>query len=385
MRWAQLTLVEDDPAHFDPAFWLDYFKRTRSDGVCLSGGGCVADYPTEVPFHHRSAWPGRPRCPRRTGHRAAASSAWSVLIPHRSPCHATMTPRPRIRTGSRSRPNGDPRRHWSSPEMWVTCALGPYNFEFMTAVHKEIMARYHPDGIFMNRWDGSGDVLLRALPRELQVGHRLRPAAHARPARSRTPRVSRVAPPTPGGCHPDSGTRRFAPSIPRPASFPTTAAAHPAPLNCRRDQPPRAHAGRRPPGPPRPAGPWLVGKSAKEYRATMGSKPVIGLFGIGLEEQYRWKDSVTRTPRSASGRSTPSPTTCVPGSANSPPPCMTERWLKPSTTSTSGRIRISATSPPVRSPASLSSTRSKRPGTTAASRGLRARLVPGSRRIAHPV
>jgi hypothetical protein len=41
------------------------------------------------------------------------------------------------------------------------------------------------------------------------------------------------------------------------------------------------------------AAPWLVGKSAKEYRATMGSKPVIGLFGIGLEEQYRWKDSVT--------------------------------------------------------------------------------------------
>jgi hypothetical protein len=41
------------------------------------------------------------------------------------------------------------------------------------------------------------------------------------------------------------------------------------------------------------AAPWLVGKSAKEYRATMGDKPVIGLFGIGLEEQYRWKDSVT--------------------------------------------------------------------------------------------
>jgi len=25
MRWAQLTLVEDDPDKFDPAFWLDYF------------------------------------------------------------------------------------------------------------------------------------------------------------------------------------------------------------------------------------------------------------------------------------------------------------------------------------------------------------------------
>ena len=55
MRWAQLTLVEDDPGKFDPQFWLDYFRRTRSDAVCLSAGGCVAYYPTQVPFHHRSA------------------------------------------------------------------------------------------------------------------------------------------------------------------------------------------------------------------------------------------------------------------------------------------------------------------------------------------
>ena len=56
MRWAQLTLVEDDPGKFDLKFWLDYFERTKSDAVCLSGGGCVAYYPTSIPFHHRSAW-----------------------------------------------------------------------------------------------------------------------------------------------------------------------------------------------------------------------------------------------------------------------------------------------------------------------------------------
>lgn len=26
MRWAQLTLVENDPGNFDPDFWLDYFN-----------------------------------------------------------------------------------------------------------------------------------------------------------------------------------------------------------------------------------------------------------------------------------------------------------------------------------------------------------------------
>jgi hypothetical protein len=53
MRWAQLTLVEDDPGKFNLRFWLDYFRRTCSDAVCLSAGGCVAHYPTQVPFHHR--------------------------------------------------------------------------------------------------------------------------------------------------------------------------------------------------------------------------------------------------------------------------------------------------------------------------------------------
>jgi hypothetical protein len=26
---------------------------------------------------------------------------------------------------------GEKRRHWANPDLWVTCALGPYNFEMM--------------------------------------------------------------------------------------------------------------------------------------------------------------------------------------------------------------------------------------------------------------
>jgi hypothetical protein len=51
MRWAQLTLVEDDPGKYDPAFWLEYFHKTHSDAACLSAGGCVACYPTKIPLH----------------------------------------------------------------------------------------------------------------------------------------------------------------------------------------------------------------------------------------------------------------------------------------------------------------------------------------------
>ncbi len=40
------------------------------------------------------------------------------------------------------------------------------------------------------------------------------------------------------------------------------------------------------------APPWANGKNGKEYRAALGRKPVVGIFSIGVEEPYRWKDSV---------------------------------------------------------------------------------------------
>src|SRR4029078_6412420 len=30
----------------------------------------------------------------------------------------------------------------------------------------------------------------------------------------------------------------------------------------------------------------------KEFRAVMGRKPIVGIFSVGVEEPYRWKDSV---------------------------------------------------------------------------------------------
>ncbi len=38
--------------------------------------------------------------------------------------------------------------------------------------------------------------------------------------------------------------------------------------------------------------PWANGKNGKEYRATLGQKAIAGIFSVGLEEKYRWKDSV---------------------------------------------------------------------------------------------
>ena len=290
MRWAQLTLVEDDPAHFDPAFWLDYFKRTHSDGVCLSGGGCVAYYPTEVPYHHRSAWL---RDRDVLGELISGCRKLGMSVLARTDPHATYD------DAKAAHPDwiaveadGNPRRHWSSPEMWVTCALGPYNFEFMTAVHKEIMSRYHVDGIFMNRWEGSGDCYCQHCRENFKsaTGFDLpRTSDPHDPVRRafllwRQQRLVDVI---------DVWNGAIRVINPEASVIPNNGSGALSPLNSieiSRRAPMLAADRQARHG---LAAPWLVGKSAKEYRATMGDKPVIGLFGIGLEEQYRWKDSVT--------------------------------------------------------------------------------------------
>ena len=289
MRWEQLTLVENDPASFDPEFWLDYYRRSRADGVCLSGGGCVAYYPTAIPFHHRSAWLGNRDV---LGELIAGCRRLNMSILVRTDPHATYDDL------KAAHPDwiavdaeGNPRRHWSSPEMWVTCGLGPYNFEFMTDVHREIMSRYRADGIFLNRWNGSGQCFCRhcrenfKLATGFDLPRTTDPQDPARRAyliwsRERLIALLDVW---------NGAIRRINPEasmIPNNGSGATNnldalESSRRAPLLVADRQ---ARHGLQPI--------WLMGKTAKEYRATMGNKPVIGLFGVGLEEKYRWKDSV---------------------------------------------------------------------------------------------
>ena len=154
MRWAQLSFVEDDPGNYDQQFWLDYFKRIHADATILNAGGCVAFYPTEIPLHYRSKWLGNMDTfgDIAKGCRALGMNVVARTDPHA--CHQDVyDAHPDWLTVDA---NGNKRRHESDPNFWLTCALGPYNFEFMTSVHKEIMTKYMPDGIFTNRWAGNG-------------------------------------------------------------------------------------------------------------------------------------------------------------------------------------------------------------------------------------
>ena len=154
MRWAQLAFVENDPGNYDPDFWLDYFNRIHADGVLLSAGGIVAFYPTDIPLHHRSDWM---KNTDPLGYLVRECRKKNRTIILRTDPHATRQDMYDAHPDYIAvTADGQKRRHWANPELWVTCALGPYNFDFMTKVNKEIMERYKPDGIFSNRWHGHG-------------------------------------------------------------------------------------------------------------------------------------------------------------------------------------------------------------------------------------
>jgi hypothetical protein len=289
MRWAQLTLVEDDPGRYDPAFWLDYFQRVHADAVCLSAGGCVAYYPTKIPFHHRSAWM-KDNDP--FGELVAGCRKMGLIVVARTDPHATYQdvhdahPEWIAVDAAWNR-----RRHWASPEMWVTCALGPYNFEFMTEVTKEIVSLYKVDGVFSNRWSGSGMCYCEHCRRNFAADSGLELPRTNDPADPRRRayilwRQKRLLelwrlwdaeirkinpgawyiPNTGGGALSDLDMKEIG------ALAPTLMADR------------QARRGVMPP--------WANGKNAKEYRAALGRKPVVGIFSVGMEEPYRWKDSV---------------------------------------------------------------------------------------------
>ena len=288
MRWVQLTLVENDPGTFDPKFWLDYFRTLHADAATLSAGGIVAYYPTNVPLHHRSAWLGNSD---PFGVLVAGCRAMGMRVVARTDPHAV---REEVRAAHPDwiahNANGEARRHWANPELWVTCALGPYNFDFMDQVHREIVEKYKVDGIFSNRWaqqggdcycatcqknfkDASGMDLPRSADRR-DPGRR----AYVAWRKARLTELWKKWDATVRAANPEAS---FIPNGPPDLKTAGELAAIQFTDN-------QARRGVTPP--------WANGRRAKEYRSVMGRRPIGGIFSVGLEEAYRWKDSVQSEP-----------------------------------------------------------------------------------------
>ncbi len=293
LRWAQLTLVENDPGQYDLGFWLDYFRRTHSDAATLSAGGCVAFYPTRIPLHYKTPWM---KNSDPFGDLVAGCRKLNMVVVARTDPHAVH------QDVYDAHPDwiaveadGQKRRHWASPDLWVTCALGPYNFEFMTLVTREIVELYKVDGVFSNRWAGSGMCYCEHCKENFHQASGMdlpRTTNPQDPARRaylawHEQRLfdlwhlwdAEIRKINPGACYiPNSGGGAL-------SDLDMKVIGQSAPILFADRQ---ARSGL--------TAPWANGKNAKEYRSTMGRKPIGGIFSVGVEETYRWKDSVQSAP-----------------------------------------------------------------------------------------
>lgn len=283
MRWVQLAFVERDPGHYDPDFWLSYFKRIHADGALLSAGGVVAFYPTQIPLHHRSDFLGNADT---LGYLVEGCKKQGMKIMLRTDPHAAR------QNVYDAHPDwiavtvdGQKRRHWANPDLWVTCALGPYNFEFMTQVNREIMTRYQPEGIFSNRWAGHDICHCEHCTRNFKAASGLELPGKAdkldltyrKYSEWRVKRLREL------WALWDSEIRRQRPASRFiPNGFPDKVLTGKESDLFFADQ--QARRGL--------TAPWANGKGAKELRSTLGLKPLIGIFSVGVEEEFRWKDSV---------------------------------------------------------------------------------------------
>ncbi len=298
MRWAQLAFVESDPGTYDPDFWLGYFKKIHADGALLSAGGIVAFYPTDVPLHHRSDKLGNtnPLGYLVEGCRKMNMSICLRTDPHAARQNVYDAHPDWISVG----PDGNKRRHWANKDLWVTCAYGPYNFDFMTQVNHEIMERFKPDGIFSNRWGGHGlcycehcvknfkDYSGLDLPKfkaYTEGGGTIMPREEADRLNTtflkwtdwRVERLKELWFLWDAEIRKQRAASRFIPN-----GFPDKVLTGQKSDFFFADQ--QARSGVIPP--------WANARGAKETRATLGMKPQVGIFSVGVEDEWRWKDSV---------------------------------------------------------------------------------------------
>jgi hypothetical protein len=292
-RWTQLTLAEDDPIRFDPEFWIDLFRRSKSNATCLSAGGYIAYYPSKVPFHYVSRYLGDtdPFGTLVEGARRLGMHVMARVDPHAVHQDAADAHPEWIAVDK----HGNRRRHWAYPSVWVTCAYSDYNFKFMPDVLREITRGYDIDAIFANRWQGHGVCYCEACRRNFRdaSGHDLPldanpedPAWLAWTAWRRTV-LSRLV------VEWDEAVKAIKPNtsfIPNMGSvslmeFDLKLIERHCPFLVVDDQ------GRRGTEPI-----WMSGRNGKRMRATFRDRPVVLITSIGPEEKHRWKDAVTTGP-----------------------------------------------------------------------------------------
>jgi Hypothetical glycosyl hydrolase 6 len=153
-RCGQINFNERDPLKMDTSAWADYWASLKVDAVLLNGGGIVAFYPTQVPYHHRSEFLGSRDL---FGEMVAAVKKRNIRVVARMDCNYAYEEAFKAHPEwfERNR-DGSPRRHNESTWLFKTCMFSPYFTEQMPAIYREINKLYPVDAFFTNGWPSAG-------------------------------------------------------------------------------------------------------------------------------------------------------------------------------------------------------------------------------------
>jgi hypothetical protein len=152
-RCGQVNFNEADPLTLDVNAWMDYWVSLKVNAVVVGGGGIVASYPTNVPYHHRSEFLGSRDL---TGEAIEAARKRNLRVIARMDCNYAYQDALQAHPEWFQRlSDGSPRLELEAPYLFKTCMFSTYFTEQMPAIYREINQRYAPDAFFTNGWPGT--------------------------------------------------------------------------------------------------------------------------------------------------------------------------------------------------------------------------------------
>jgi len=153
LRCGQINFNEQDPLSMKADEWMDYFASLKVNAVLLNGGGIMAFYPTQVPYHHRSEYLGSRDL---FGDMVAAARKREMRVVARMDCNYAYEEAFQAHPEWFQRnADGTPTRHSECDWLYKTCMFGNYFTDQMPAIYREINQRYTPDGFYTNGWPGT--------------------------------------------------------------------------------------------------------------------------------------------------------------------------------------------------------------------------------------
>jgi hypothetical protein len=150
-RVGQVNFNEKDPVELDIEAWASYWASVKVDAVLINVTGMLAFYPTQIPFHRRSAHLGDRdffgdccRAAKQRGLRVIGRLSPDLQWAEALEAHPEWFMRDR-----QGRPHPGPGE---AANLYSTCMFSSYFSEQIPAIMREVNARYPVDGIFTNGW-----------------------------------------------------------------------------------------------------------------------------------------------------------------------------------------------------------------------------------------